>query len=221
MHACILDTLKHQFLLDVHGDSTWPHSFSTLRLVSKLLIDWQVRHLGSSAYPQDLIMPSGPQLCAYMHRKHNHTFALFITDCNQPCQGEGSWNVECTRCECPGNTLTGRVLSTYHTPQAEALIYLARSPYIVINTTDTHGVFVITSACIGQTLLFTKQGYVDEMYLVTTLAEPAQVSLMLIGKLHPIRKYLIALEKLYLWSAVITKKMQSVVTENIANLYLD
>ena len=118
-----------------------------------------------------------------------------IADCDEPCPGGGSWNVKCTRCECPENTLTGRVLSTYHTPLAGVLVSLAGSSYDVINTTDTHGVFVITSACIGQTLLFKKQGYVDEMYLVTTLAEPAEVPLKLIGRLcsnnkvpHIIRK---------------------------------
>ena len=105
-----------------------------------------------------------------------------MADCDDPCPDGGSWNVECTRCECPGNTLTGRVLSTYNTPQAGVVISLAGSPYDDINTTDKHGIFTITSVCIGQTLVFNKQGYADEMYLVTTLTEPAQMYLMLIGR---------------------------------------
>ena len=108
---------------------------------------------------------------------------MIVTDCNEPCPDGERWNAKCTRCECAGNALTGRVLSTYHTPQSGVLVSLAGSPYDVINTTDTHGFFTVRSSCIGQTLLFKKQGYADELYNVTTLTEPAQVSLMLIGRL--------------------------------------
>ena len=114
-------------------------------------------------------------------------YIYIITDCGEPCPGNGNWNTMCTRCECSGNTLAGRVLSTSHTPQAGVIISSTHAPYDVITTTNNGGTFTIPSACMGEILLFKKKGYVDEVHHVTTLTEPAQVFLTLIGKLPSIK----------------------------------
>ena len=104
-----------------------------------------------------------------------------ISDCSEPCPGGGTWNAGCTWCDCPSNTLTGRVLTSVNTPLSGVNISAADSPFISIAITDAQGSFSIPSICVDQNLLFQKEGYDDQTYEVTALLGPVQISLMKIG----------------------------------------
>ncbi len=113
-----------------------------------------------------------------------------LADCSEACSG--AWNSECTWCECTGNTLTGRVLTsqyrplagvTENRPLAGVTVAPANAPYFSLNVTDSLGNFTVPDICIGQRLLFTnKTGYQELAFEVTSVASPLQINLPVISK---------------------------------------
>jgi hypothetical protein len=71
----------------------------------------------------------------------------------------------------------------------------AQAPYLTLYVTDTIGAFTISDVCIGQELLFTKAGHVDEISEVTTVGSLMQIKLAEIGEreviVHFMHRYLI------------------------------
>jgi hypothetical protein len=104
-----------------------------------------------------------------------------LADCSEACSG--AWNSECTWCECTGNTLTGRVLTSQNTPLAGVTVAPANAPYVTLDVTDSLGDFTVPDICIGQRLLFTnKTGYQELAFEVTSVASPLQINLPAISK---------------------------------------